>query len=57
MNAASPFGVFGVFLILLGVGLILDADWMWSGSMLIASGAWCLALQARRPTSRDGDPE
>jgi hypothetical protein len=46
-----------VFLILLGVGVILDADWMWSGSLLIASGAWGLVLEARHSTSRERTPE
>ena len=33
MNQGSPFGVIGVFLVLLGVGLILDADG-WRGTFL-----------------------
>lgn len=34
-----PFGVIGVFLVLLGAGVILDGDRMWSGYTLIIAGA------------------
>lgn len=54
MNRGSSFGVAGVFLILLGAGLILDADWTWPGSGLIATGAWCL-WRERNPMPRDSE--
>jgi hypothetical protein len=44
-----PFGVLGVFLVLLGAGVVLDADWMWRGGTLMVVGAGLLALEARRP--------
>lgn len=46
---ASPFGVLGVFLVLLGAGLVLDADWTWRGGSLMAGGVWCLWKERRRP--------
>lgn len=44
----QPFGVIGVFLLLLGAGLVLDADRTWSGSVLIVAGAACLAAEWRQ---------
>ncbi|MEO6025707.1 MAG: hypothetical protein ABIR79_02425 [Candidatus Binatia bacterium] len=55
MERGSTFGIAGVFLSLLGVGLILDADWTWPGSGLIAAGAWCL-WKAREDPKREGKP-
>ena len=43
-----PYGVLGVFLVLLGAGLILDADWTWWGSALMAAGAACLVAEWRQ---------
>jgi hypothetical protein len=54
MHNDSPFAVVGVFLVLLGVGVILDADWTWSGSGLIAAGLWCFWKE--RATQRRGEP-
>ena len=54
MNSGSAFGVIGVFLVLLGAGLILDADWTRSGGCLMASGAWCLWMERQRPR-REGE--
>jgi hypothetical protein len=34
-----PYGVLGVFLVLLGAGLVLDADRTWTGGALIVAGA------------------
>jgi hypothetical protein len=48
MNSDSPFGVIGVFLALLGAGVVLDADWNCSGAALMASGAWCLWKEHRQ---------
>jgi len=41
--------VLGVFLVLLGAGVVLDADWTWRGSALIGVGGVLLVLEARRP--------
>jgi len=40
-----PFGVLGVFLVLLGAGLVLDADRTWAGGGLMLAGAACLAKE------------
>jgi len=53
MNSGSSFGVVGVFWILLGVGLILDADWIRLGSCFVASGAWCLWMERHRSQQKD----
>src|SRR2546428_815500 len=42
-----PFGVLGVFLVLLGAGLILDADRLWLGTGLTLVGAACLLRRWR----------
>jgi hypothetical protein len=54
MIGGSSFGVIGVFLVLLGVGLILDADWMRRDGCLVASDAWCLWTERPRPR-REGE--
>ena len=33
-----PYGVLGVFLVLLGAGLVLDADRTWTGGILMLAG-------------------
>jgi hypothetical protein len=43
----GPYGVMGVFLTLLGAGVILDGDWWWPGSTLIVVGVACLVAAAR----------
>ena len=48
-NDGSPFGVLGVFLVMLGAGVVLDADWSWRGGALIALGAWYLWRAYDRP--------
>jgi hypothetical protein len=45
---SSPFGILGVFLLLLGVGLILDADWIGPGSVVGLAGMCCFGIQRRR---------
>ena len=40
-----PFGVFGVFLLLLGAGLVLDADRTWAGAGLMLAGALCMGKE------------
>lgn len=35
-------GMIGLFLVLLGAGLILDAGWVVPGAITIAAGGWCL---------------
>jgi hypothetical protein len=37
-----------VFFVLLGAGLIFDADWSWRGGAIMALGALCLVTAARR---------
>jgi hypothetical protein len=44
----SPHGVLGVFFVLLGAGLIFDADWNWRGGTVIALGVLCLVIASRR---------
>jgi hypothetical protein len=34
-----PYGVLGVFLVLLGAGLVLDGDRFWTGGALMLAGA------------------
>ncbi len=48
MSRRLPFGVLGVFLVLLGAGVVLDADWVWRGGALMIAGGVLLALEARR---------
>lgn len=45
----SSSGVVGVFLVLLGAGVVLDGDWTWRGGLLMAIGALLLALEWRQP--------
>jgi hypothetical protein len=47
-----PYGVLGVFLVLLGAGLILDADWTWRGAAVMAAGAACLLAEWRQAAGR-----
>ena len=48
MQRRPPFGVLGVFLALLGAGLVLDADWTWRGGTLMVVGAALLVLEWQR---------
>jgi hypothetical protein len=52
----SAFGVVGVFLTLLGAGVILDADWIGIGSVVMAAGVACLTTEARRPFRGETSP-
>lgn len=54
MDQGSSLGVVGIFLILLGAGLILDADCIRSGFGLVGIGAWCLCTEGPRPGREDG---
>ncbi len=49
----SPHGVLGVFFVLLGAGLVFDADWQWRGGSLMALGAACLVAAARQEPGRE----
>jgi hypothetical protein len=46
----SAFGVVGVFLTLLGAGVILDADCVGMGASVMVVGLACLASEAKRPS-------
>lgn len=46
-----PYGVLGVFVVILGAGLILDADLAWLGGALIVAGAASLLAQGLQPPS------
>jgi len=48
MASRLPYGVLGVFLVLLGAGTMLDADWMMRGGALVLGGAALLALEGRQ---------
>ena len=48
MDRRQPFGVIGVYLVLLGAGLILDADWWWRGMGLVLIGAAGLVAEWRQ---------
>ncbi|MCC6764197.1 MAG: hypothetical protein IT293_05990 [Deltaproteobacteria bacterium] len=48
---APASGILGVFLTVLGAGLVLDADWWWRGGTFIGVGA--LMLVGPR---RSGEP-
>ena len=50
MRRGSPHGVLGVFFVLLGAGLVFDADWNWRGGALMALGAFCLLMASRHGT-------
>jgi hypothetical protein len=41
--------VLGVFLVFLGAGVVLDADWAWRGGVVMLIGAMLLVLETRRP--------
>ena len=49
MRSRLPYGVLGVFLVLLGAGKILDGDWRIRGGILVIGGAAMLALEWRQP--------
>lgn len=49
----SAFGVVGVFLALLGAGVVLDADCVGIGSVLMTAGMACLAIETRRSPGKD----
>lgn len=49
MQSRLPYGVLGVFLVLLGAGTMLDADWMIRGGALVIGGATLLVLERRQP--------
>lgn len=55
-NDGSPFGPLGVFLAMLGAGLVLDADWWWPGGALMAAGLWCFWKEHDRHGARGADP-
>jgi len=41
--------VLGVFLVLLGAGVMLDGDWILRGGLLVLGGAALLTLEWRQP--------
>ena len=43
-NHGSPFGLLGVFLVMLGIGVVLDGDWWIPGGALMTAGVWCLTI-------------
>lgn len=45
-----PYGVIGAFLVMLGAGVIFDADRTYSGSGLILAGVACLIAERRQAT-------
>ncbi|HUK63424.1 MAG TPA: hypothetical protein VLV15_08825 [Dongiaceae bacterium] len=49
----SPHAVLGVFFVMLGAGLIFDADWHWRGGGIMALGAACMVAAARREPGGD----
>ena len=48
VHQGSPHGVLGVFFLLLGAGIVFDADWQWRGGGMMAVGVACLVAAARR---------
>jgi len=48
VTSRAPYGVLGVFLVLLGAGVMLDGDWMVRGGLLVLGGAALLALERRQ---------
>jgi hypothetical protein len=44
-----PFGVIGVFVLLLGAGVILDGDRTVAGTVMIVTGAALMVLESRQP--------
>lgn len=49
VRSRLPYGVLGVFLVLLGAGTMLDGDWRIRGGILVIGGAAMLALERRQP--------
>jgi hypothetical protein len=45
--SAAALDALGVFLVVLGTGVVLDGDWLWRGGLVAAIGAGCL-LNGRR---------
>jgi hypothetical protein len=52
-RSGSPHGVLGVFFVLLGAGLVFDADWSWRGGAVMAVGVACLVSAGRRAAEDD----
>jgi hypothetical protein len=48
----SPSGILGAFFVMLGTGLVLDADWLLRGLAVIAVGISCFLFDGRR-SARD----
>ena len=48
----SAFGIVGVFLTLLGAGVVLDADCVGMGAIMMTAGIACLTIEARRSPRR-----
>jgi hypothetical protein len=48
-----PYGVLGVFVVLLGAGLVLDGDRLYAGPLLMAVGGLCLFAEWRQPVAPD----
>jgi len=48
MASRLPYGVLGVFLVLLGAGTMLDADWLIRGGALVLCGAALMVLEGRQ---------
>jgi len=53
-HSSSAHGVLGLFLVVLGAGLILDIDASWWGGILMVVGAIGLGRSWQRPNG-DGD--
>ena len=47
-----PYGVLGVYVLLLGAGFVLDADRWWCGIALGLIGGACLVAAWREPFGR-----
>ena len=47
IQPAVPASIVGVFLVVSGAGVILDADWLGCGLATMVLGLWCFA-RARR---------
>ena len=48
VSRRRPYGVIGVFVVILGAGLVLDADRTLLGYGLITVGAVCLIAESRQ---------
>jgi hypothetical protein len=48
IRPASPASIVGVFLVILGAGVILDGEWLWRGLASMAAGASCFVQMRRR---------